>query len=101
MDQVVLTLHYADGSLPVRGYRCPVCSAEMILGPDARTARLTAERLGLLGGSPKETRKLLRSGNSLAVSLDRGMIKEILGEAKPGLTVSVHKQGDRIVIEKA
>jgi antitoxin component of MazEF toxin-antitoxin module len=47
------------------------------------------------------TRKLLKTGNSIAVSLDPDLLQEILPGAEPGTAVKVGRQGDRIVIGPA
>lgn len=98
MQEAILQMHYPNGTLPVKGYRCPACGNERLLADSAQEAHDTAERIGLLGLESAQTRKLLKTGNSLAVSLDPAWVKEVLLDAKPGTPVRVGRQGNRIVI---
>lgn len=98
-DEVVLELRYPRGQLPARGYRCPTCGEESLLGADAQRADDLAHRLGLFGTERFGTRKLLRAGNSVAVTLDPHLVAEVLHGTKPGTRVRVGREGGRIVVE--
>lgn len=101
MRHAVVELRYPVGIVPVKGFRCPVCGEEeMPLAEVGRAQRLAAE-LGLYGIEHARERRLQRTGNSVTVSLDPFLLKEVLGGAGPGTVVQVGKQGDRIVITAA
>lgn len=60
-----------------------------------------AHQLGLFGVEDATERKLLKTGNSLMVSIDPTLAKSVLGTTRPGADVRVGRFGDRIVIELA
>lgn len=99
MVEAILKVHFPRGALPARGFRCPVCGDEQLTGAEAKEVQETAHRLGLYGVEDSRPRKLLRTGNSVAVSLDPELVRNVLRGMKPGGTVRVGRQGDRIVIE--
>lgn len=99
MEEAVLKVHFPEGSLPARGLRCPVCGDERLLASDAKAAQDLAHRLGLYGVEQAERRKLLRTGNSTAVTLPPRLVREVLGGAGPGEAVRVGRQGGRIVVD--
>lgn len=101
MKEVILKVHFPLGTLPVRGFACQACGEEVFLGSDAAEAQDLAHRLGLFGLENKRSRKLRRTGNSLAVTLDSDLVKQVLGPAAEGKSVFVGSQGKRIVIEAA
>lgn len=97
----ILKIRFPLGSLPVRGFRCPVCGSESLLASEAQEAQDLARELGLFSVTNRRRRKLLRTGNSIAVSLDPELLREVLPGRKPGDAVFVGRMGDRIVIERA
>lgn len=102
MEPTILQLNYPRGSLPVRGFRCPHCGDDAILGADGAKNRELANSLGLFGPSTgKSRRKLMKTGTSIGVTLDRGLLREFLGTDQPGRIVVVSGEGRRIVIELA
>lgn len=98
MEQAIVKIRFPLGALPVRGLRCPVCGEERIPAGEAEEAQRLAGKLGLFGLQNMHTRKLLKTGNSIAVSLDPDLLHEILPGAEPGTVVKVGRQGDKIVI---
>jgi hypothetical protein len=64
-------------------------------------AQALAHKLGLFGIENAQTRKLLRTGTSVAVTLDPDLLRDVLGSAKPGQMVKVGKEGNKIVITSA
>lgn len=101
MEETLLKVHFPVGSLPARGYRCPICGDEQLLGSDAAAVQDLAHELGLYGLEDGSDRKLLRTGNSLAVTLPPSLVEEVLGGIGPGGEVRVGRVGDRIVVEPA
>lgn len=101
MEEAILKVHFPIGSMPVRGYRCPVCGDERLLGAEAAKAQKAAHKLGLFGLEQTQLRKLLKTGNSVAVSLDPELVRDVLGGLEPGGTVRIGRLGNRIVIEAA
>lgn len=84
--------------MPVKGYKCPVCGAEMVIGEDARAARLEAQRLGISGVRAHARRKIVRNGTSASVNLSPEM-RATLG-VRVGDEVEVGILGDRVVITR-
>lgn len=101
MELTVLTIRFPRGSLPVKGFRCPVCGEEELLLGEAARARETARRLGLMGPEREEHRSLLRIGNSIGLTIDPEVLRDVVGEAHPGVDVVVSVEGDAIVIRRA
>lgn len=101
MEQAILKVRFPLGSLPVRGFKCPTCGEERLPAHEAAEAQHLAEKLGLFGVRDSHTRKLLKTGNSIAVSLDPEMLQAILPGAEPGTAVRVGRQGNHIVIGPA
>lgn len=101
MEPAVLLVRYPSGELPGRGFRCPVCARETLLLEESARLNDLARKLGLYGLEAHSTRKLLRTGNSIAVSLDPELAREVLGTTKPGAKVRVGRVGDRIVVMRA
>lgn len=101
MELTVLSVRFPRGSLPVKGFRCPVCGEEELLLDEAARARETASRLGLLLPEREVHRSLLRIGNSVGVTLDPSTLREVLGGDQPGVDVVVSVEGDAIVIRRA
>lgn len=101
MEPAILKIRFPLGSLPVRGFRCPVCREERLPAQEAEEAQGLAHKLGLYGVEQATTRKLLKTGNSIAVSLDPELLEQILPGAQPGTAVKVGRQGDRIVVGPA
>lgn len=99
MVEALLKVHFPLGSIPARGFRCPACGDERLLGSDAEAAQTLARRLGLYGVEDAEERKLLRTGGSVAVTLPPRLLEEVLDGAEPGDVVRVGRQGGRIVVE--
>ena len=97
MVDAILQMHFPQGTLPAKGFRCPRCGEEVITGERAQELHDLAMRLGMHGLESEQTRKLLRTGNSIAVSLDPKWVKEVL-HAKPGDTVRIARQGLRLII---
>ncbi|MHB8584775.1 MAG: AbrB/MazE/SpoVT family DNA-binding domain-containing protein [Thermoplasmatota archaeon] len=100
MELTVLTVRYPRGSLPVKGFRCPICGEEEMLLDEAARARSQARGLGLLAPKHEKHRRLLRVGNSLGVTLDPEILREAFGNADPGADVIVAAEGDSIVIRR-
>lgn len=98
MEPATFEVRFPLGKLPVRGFRCPICGEEALTGTQAKALDELARRLGLFGIEDKHRRKLLRTGNSIAVSLDPELVRDVLHGAKPGAEVFVGRQGDKIVI---
>lgn len=99
MDVVILRLRYPRGQVPAKGFRCPECGEESLLVSEAEKADEMARDLGLYGIENAGVRKLLRAGNSIAVSLDPELVADVLKGAKPGTSVRVGRVGRRIVVE--
>lgn len=99
MDEAVLVVRFPRGQLPVRGFRCPTCEEEIILGSDVEKIDEIARGLGLFGVEQTGKRKLIRAGNSLAVTLDPELVADVLHGAKAGSTVRVGRIGKRIFVE--
>jgi len=97
----ILEMHFPRGKLPGEGFRCPTCGEEALLAEEVARLQKEAHRLGLYGLEDAQLRKLLRTGNSIAVSLDPNLIRQVLGDRKPGDAVRVGREGRRIVIEPA
>lgn len=100
MVETVLWVRYPRGKLPVKGCVCTICGADSIDADDAQQCTDLARDLGLFGIESDRTRSLLKVGNSVAVSLDPQLIRDVLGGAKPGDQVRVGRHGKRIVIER-
>lgn len=98
MAEAIVEIHFPLGSLPVKGFRCPSCHSERILGEHLKAAEKLAHRLGLYGLENEQVRKLQQTGGSLAVTLDPAWLREMLGAAKAGQPVRVGKQGNKIVV---
>jgi hypothetical protein len=101
MESAILKMNYPAGWLPVRGFRCPKCGEDAIMAEESAAAAKLAKELGLFGTTDRRNRKVLKTGGSLAVSIDPELARRVFGELKPGDTVSVGLQGGRIVIEPA
>lgn len=101
LDEVVLWIRYPRGRVPSRGFRCPICGDESLLLGDGNKADELAHELGLFGLEQVGTRRLLRAGNSIAVTLDPQLVEEVLSGAKPGTKVRVGRLGKRIFVEPA
>lgn len=101
MVEVVLRFNYPRGSLPARGFRCASCGHESLRAEDVEALQQLARTLGMYGIDRMQTRRLLRTGGSLAVTLDPELLKEVIGDAKAGTQVKVGREGNRIVIEAA
>lgn len=100
MEEAILRVDFPLGSLPARGWRCPVCGEETLLLADAGEVQRLAQRLGLFGVQGRKRRKLLKTGGSLAVTLDPELLREVLGKARAGTYVQVGREGGRIVITR-
>jgi hypothetical protein len=101
MSEAILKMHYPLGVLPGRGFVCPVCKEERFLAADLEQMQELAHTLGLFGLQGVQQRTLLRTGNSLAVSIDPDLLRDVLGNPNAGDKVRVGRQGNRIVIESA
>lgn len=99
MDPAIVKLTFPSGWLPVRGFRCATCGEDAVMGEEGAAARLLAEKLGLFGTTDRRNRKVLKTGGSLAVSIDPELARRVFGKLKPGDTVSVGLRGGCIVIE--
>ena len=99
MAEVVVRFHYPRGWLPARGFRCKVCGNELLTGPDVDNLQALAKTLGMYGLETSKTRRLVRTGGSLAVTLDPELLRQVVGDAKAGTTVRVGRVGNQIVIE--
>jgi hypothetical protein len=93
-------VRFPVGSLPARGFRCPRCGEAILLAAEAEALEAMARRLGLYGVEDRRRRKLLRTGGSLAVTLDPELLRAALGAPGAGATVEVGRQGDSIVIRR-
>lgn len=98
MEPASFDIRFPMGSLPANGFRCPQCGEEAVLSPELRQLEHLAARLGLYGLQDARRRKLQRTGNSITVSLDPRLVREVLRGAGPGDEVEVGRQGDAIVI---
>ena len=98
MTPIVLQIHFAGGKIPVRGYKCPVCGEEMILGSDSIQAKRDAMRLGLSGVRAHTRRKIVRNGTSASVNLSPEMLTTL--GVRVGDEVEVGILGDRVVITR-
>lgn len=101
MDLTVLSVRFPRGELPVRGFRCATCGEEAVEATEAAKAQKFAAKLGLRGPRYSRRRRLLKVGNSTAVTLERAMIDEVLGGAAVGSEVTVGVEGDAIVIRRS
>lgn len=99
MEETILRVRFPKGQLPARGFRCPVCHDERLLLEEAHHLDELAHELGLFGVENQHRRKLLRTGNSLAVTIDPDLIRDILDGATAGEEVRVGRMGRKIVIE--
>lgn len=99
MDPAILNVHFPEGDLPARGFRCPICASERLLNLPA--LQQLARKIGLYGVEHASTRTLQRTGSSITVTLDPELLREIVPNAKPGTKVTVGLQGDGIVIRAA
>ncbi|MHB8585588.1 MAG: AbrB/MazE/SpoVT family DNA-binding domain-containing protein [Thermoplasmatota archaeon] len=101
MDPAVVKVHYPNGSLPVRGFRCPRNDGEeRILGGDLAEANEVARTLGLYAAERTDERKLIQAGNSTAVTIPAEILSAVLGPgAHVGEKVNVSQIGKRIIIE--
>lgn len=99
MDPAILSVHFPEGDLPAKGFRCPICGSERVLNLPA--IQQLARKLGLYGIENVSKRKLQRTGTSITVTLDPGLLREVVPNARPGTTVAVGRQGDSIVIRAA
>lgn len=99
MEEAVLWIRYPRGRIPARGFRCHLCGEEVLIVSDAEKANELARELGLYGLEQFDTRRLIRAGNSIAVTLDPRLVKEVLDGAKAGAKVRVGRLGKRIFIE--
>lgn len=68
---------------------------------EADRLRKEAHRIGLFGMEQKRRRKLQRTGNSVTVSLDPEMLRDVLKGAGPGTVVEVGRVGDHIEVRLA
>lgn len=96
----MLLVRFPGGAIPGRGFRCRQCGEESLLAEETERLHGLAERLGLFGLQGKKRRKLLKTGGSLAVTLDPELLREVLGKARAGTYVQVGREGDRIVITR-
>jgi general stress protein YciG len=96
MQEAVVRIHYPRGTLPVRGFRCPVCGEEEVLAQDAQALQDMARQLGFSGVENRRRRKLQKHGNSTTVSLDPEFLRK--HGKKAGDTVVVAERGDELVI---
>lgn len=94
----VVEVTYPAGKLLVEGFRCPLCGEEYFTGDQVAESQRRAEELGLFGPRRVSRRKLRQVGSSLSVTLDRGILRELLPDAKAGDEVEVGLEGDKIVI---
>lgn len=99
MDEVVLTLHFPRGSIPVRGGRCPVDGEEKIRAEDHARAQAQAHELGLFGLESTVQRKIGTTGTSAAVTIPPDLLARL--GLKPGSVVEIGALGDSLVIRKA
>lgn len=96
MEPAILSVHFPEGSLPAKGFRCPVCASERVLNLPA--LQQLARKLGFYGIEHASKRTLQRTGTSITVTLDPDLLREVVPDAKPGTKVTVGRQGDAIVI---
>jgi len=102
MRPAVLRVHFPAATLPVEGFKCPVCGEETIAADVVARSQKLARQLGLFGPEHPTPRKLVKNGSSLAVTLDKESLREILGhDPASGETVMVGRRGSSIVIERA
>lgn len=94
----IVVVNYPGGTLPVEGFRCPVCGEELFTGDQVAESQRRAEELGLFGPRRVSRRKLRQVGSSLSVTLDRDILRELLPDAKAGDEVEIGLEGDKIVI---
>ena len=94
----ILEIRYPGGPLPLEGYRCPQCGEELFTGDQVLVGERRAAALGLYGPRRVSRRKLRQVGSSLSVTLDRGLLRELMPDAKPGDEVEIGLEGDKIVI---
>lgn len=97
----MLEMRYPLGSVPARGFRCPVCGSEELLLGESKRVHELARKLGMFGLEQASVRKLQRTGTSTCVTLDPALLRAALPNAKPGTAVRVGRQGSRIIIEAA
>ncbi|MHB8586213.1 MAG: hypothetical protein ACYDDF_10330 [Thermoplasmatota archaeon] len=96
----VLRIHFPLGTLPVEGFKCLRCGEETIPADIVARTQKLAHQIGLFGIEHPTARKLVRNGSSLAVTLDREWLRELLGhDAAPGESVIVGRRGASIVVE--
>lgn len=99
MREVIVQTHFPLGTMPVRGFRCPVCGAEVLRLADSVKAEALARKLGLFGLEDVQVRTLQRTGTSTCVTLDPELLRRVMPRAKRGSKVRIGRQGSRIVIE--
>lgn len=99
MVEGVLQVHFPRGALPATGLRCRVCLHESLPADEVQRVEALAHELGLFGIEDRRKRKLIRAGNSLAVTIDPELAAKTLGTDRPGIEVSVGRMGKRIVVE--
>lgn len=98
MEGAIFPIHFPRGSLPARGYRCPKCGDEVVTASEMKKLESMAHGAGLYGIENAQTRKLIQTGNSLAVTLDRELLKAVGIVGKAGRSVRVGRVGDHLVI---
>ncbi|HEX9816255.1 MAG TPA: hypothetical protein VGB18_04685 [Candidatus Thermoplasmatota archaeon] len=101
MDEAIFPVHFPLGQLPARGFRCPTCGEEQLLGSEAQRLERMAHDVGLFGVEDIRERKLLKTGNSLVVTIDPTLAKTVFGTTRPGVRIRIGRLGKRIVIEPA
>lgn len=101
MELTVFMSRFPRGELPTRGFRCAVCGEEELTLAEAKRVHEMAKRLGLLGSSRSQRRRLVRIGNSLGVTIAPATLKDAFGTTGPGAALDVSAEGDAIVIRKA
>lgn len=101
MDDAIFPLHFPNGQMPARGFRCSTCGHERLSGSEFERLEKMARELGLYGIEESRERKLLKVGNSLVVTIDPALARMALGTSRPGIKVRVGLQGKRIIIEAA
>lgn len=94
----IVDVMYPRGSLPAEGYRCPVCGEELFTLTQLEASQRRARALGLFGPERVSRRKLRQVGTSLSVTLDKGLLRELMPDAKAGDEVEVGLEGGKIVI---
>lgn len=100
MQPALLSVRFPEGTLPAKGFRCPTCGEERLTATESERISTLGRKLGLYGVEQRRTRKLLKTGGSLAVTLDPEMLRDVLGEVRAGTSVEVGRQGDAIVIRR-